>query len=84
MSDLEFFLEYGLTPETFNTMTIAAKYLVDSGDLDKLTVVLFNQIVNHCRQTGSDHKIVFEKMADDLQKRLDGPQAPNEFNVLYG
>lgn len=55
MSDLEFFLEHGVTPETFNAMTIAAKCLVNSGDLDQLTVVLFNQIVNHCSRIGSDH-----------------------------
>lgn len=82
MTDLEFFLEYGLTPRVFDTMSEAAKCLIDSGDPDQLTLVLFNQIANHSRKIGSNPKIIFQKMADDLQSRLDGPQTPDEFNAL--
>lgn len=84
MSDFDFFLEHGITFETFQTLTKAAQCITDSGDPETVYFVLFNQVCNQCRQNDLDFRSVLESMIKHLQKRLDGPQTPQEFFETYG
>jgi hypothetical protein len=84
MSDLEFFLEYGITPETFQTLSKAAQCITENGDPEKVYLVLFNQVRNQCSRNNLDHRAVFESIIAHLRDRLNSPQTPQEFFDTYG
>ena len=83
MSDFDFFLKYGITFETFKTLTKAAECITENGDPEQVYLVLFNQIVNQCKSKNIDYRCMFESIIKHLQERLDGPQTPQEFFDTY-
>lgn len=70
-ADLNFLLEYGLTPEAFSAMKTAARFIVDSGDREEVLRVLFNQVNNFCKDAGVDTDQVFRDVVDHVNSRLE-------------
>lgn len=75
---------HGLTVNERKIAENTAKALVSSGAKDELLRQLFNCVIGRCKQSGLDHRAVFEQIRDHLQECLDGPRTPGEFYRLYG
>lgn len=71
--DIYFFLEHGITPETFDVLTKAAECIVENGEPEQVFLVLFNQVVNQSKRNNIDYLPLFTKMIHELQSRIDSP-----------
>lgn len=71
-----------LTPDEFHTLSTAATCLVyDGGKREELMRVFFNQVLNECEHAGTDCSGMLIQIRDEIQRRLDGPQTPDEYNA---
>jgi hypothetical protein len=69
--DLQFLLEYGLTPYAWDTLRAAAQVMVDTGDRDEALRVFFNQINNFCNDARINTRGVFQEFINELDERME-------------
>lgn len=83
MSDIDFFMEYGIEPESFDLLSKAAHNMVDNADPEQAFIVFFNQIVNQCKNNGIDSTVFFQNMVEHLQRRINSPKTPEDYLRLF-
>lgn len=83
LGDIDFLLEYGIEPDTFDLLTEAAQSLVNNAEPENAYIVFFNQIVNQCKRNNIDSNSFFIKMVEHLQRRINSPKTPEDYLRLF-